>query len=103
MQRQSIIVLINGEQVEAWGSLKEACIEHRWITNPDDKEYYKIARHVREKPLIEWKGWLIHRCPFRALYTQEGGEKKLEDKDKIMSKEHKPKDKRQRTKATNLR
>jgi len=75
MQRQSIIVLINGEQVETWGSLKEACLAHGWIANKKDTEYDKIARHVRDKKNPEWKGWQIHRCPFRALYVQEGGQK----------------------------
>jgi hypothetical protein len=65
MQRQSIIVLINGNQVEAWGSLKEACTKHGW-------SYSTI---VQKKLPTEWKGWQIHRCSFRALYVQEGGEK----------------------------
>jgi len=65
MQRQSIIVLISGDQVEAWGSLKEACEKHGW-------SYNTISR---KKLPTEWKGWIIHRRTFRALYVQEGGEK----------------------------
>ena len=65
MQRQSIIALINGEQVEAWGSLKEACEKHGW-------KYNTISR---KKLPTEYKEWHIHRVPFRALSTQEGGEK----------------------------
>ena len=53
--------LINGEQVEAWGSLKEACNQHGW-------SYNTISR--RKLP-TEWKEWQIHRCPFRALYIHE--------------------------------
>jgi hypothetical protein len=59
MQRQSIIVLINGEQVEAWGSVKEACNMHEW-------SYSTI---IQKKLPTEWKGWRIHRCPFRTLYA----------------------------------
>ena len=65
MQRQSIIVLINGEQVEAWGNLKEACEKHGW-------SYSTIVQ--KELP-TEKEGWQIHRCPFRALYVKEGGKK----------------------------
>lgn len=59
MQRQSIIVLINGEQVEAWGSLKEACEKHEW-------KYNTISR---KKLPIDHNGWTIHRVPFRELYN----------------------------------
>ncbi len=81
MQRQSIIVLIKKsfnetkseeitevevtEQVEAWGSLKEACQKHGW-------SYNTVSR---KKLPVQYKDWLIHRCPFRALYSQEGREK----------------------------
>jgi len=72
MQRQSIIVLIrivghcdDPKDVEAWGNLKEACEKHEW-------SYNTISR---KKLPTEWKGWQIHRVPFRALYVQEGGEK----------------------------
>lgn len=61
MQRQSIIVLINGEQVEAWGSVKEACLMHGW-------SYSTI---VQKKLPTEWKGWKIYRCPFRSLYKEK--------------------------------
>jgi hypothetical protein len=67
MQRQNIIVLINGPHVEAWGSLKKACLAHGWITDPDDKEYDKIARHLRDKPFAEREGWKIYRCEFNKL------------------------------------
>jgi len=80
MQRQSIIVLIKISpdpkdiglmwdelrsdefHVEAWGSLKEVCTKHGW----------SYSTVVQKKLPIEWKGWQIHRCPFRALYVQEG-------------------------------
>ena len=65
MQRQSIIVLINGEKLEAWGSVKEACTKHGW-------SYNTISR---KKLPTDWKGWKIHRCRFRAIYMQEGGDK----------------------------
>jgi len=65
MQRQSIIVLINGEQVEAWGSVKEACKMHGW-------SYSTI---VQKKLPTEKNGWKIYRCPFRTLYVSEGREK----------------------------
>jgi len=70
MQRQSIIVLIKlvshcdePKDVEAWGSLKEACTMHGW-------SYNTLSR---KKLPIQHKDWLIHRVPFRALYVQEGG------------------------------
>jgi len=62
MQRQSIIVLINGYQVETWGSLKEACTMHGWIYNTLS----------RKKLPIKYKDWIIHRVPFRAIYVHEG-------------------------------
>ena len=58
MQRQSIIVLINCEKVEAWGNLKEACEKHGW-------SYHTVSR---KKLPTEWKGWKIYRVPFRALF-----------------------------------
>ncbi len=60
MQRQSIIVLIKGEQVETWGSLKEACTKHGW-------PYSTI---VQKKLPIEKDGWEIHRRPFRKLFNE---------------------------------
>lgn len=58
MQRQTIIVLICGDQVETWGNLKEACNAHEW-------SYNTISR--KNLP-IEWKGWKIYRCRFKALF-----------------------------------
>lgn len=54
MQRQSIIVLINGPHVEAWGNLKRACNEHGF-------SYYAISQ--RKLP-TEQDGWMIYRVPF---------------------------------------
>lgn len=59
MQRQSIIVLINDEQVEAWGSLKEACKMHGW----------SYSTMVQRKLPAYKDGWQIHRRPFRSLYV----------------------------------
>ena len=61
MQRENIVVLINGDKVEAWGSVKEACEMHGWKYNT-----------VRRKKLpTVWKGWTIHRRPFRQLYLEK--------------------------------
>lgn len=51
MQRQTIIVLIKGETVETWGSLKRACTAKGWKHTtlgqrklPTEHEGYKIVR-----------------------------------------------------------
>lgn len=54
MQRQSIIVLINKDNVETWGSLKRACNAHGW-------KYTTVSQ--RSLPTI-FDGWMVHRSRF---------------------------------------
>lgn len=55
MNRQSIIVLIKGNQVEAWGNFKEACMVHGW-------PYWTLTR--KRFPILH-DGWRIHKVPFK--------------------------------------
>lgn len=57
MQRQSIIVLISGSQLEAWGSLKKACKNHKW----------SVHTLYRKKLPLYYKGWYISKVPFNEL------------------------------------
>ena len=60
MQRQSIIVLINGEQVEAWGSLTECCKAHGF-------PYHSLKSN---KYPFEHEGWHFKKVSFRALANE---------------------------------
>jgi hypothetical protein len=60
MQRQSIIVLINGEQVEAWGSLTECCKAHGF-------PYHSLKS---KKYPFEHEGWHFKKVSFRALANE---------------------------------
>jgi len=62
MNRQNIIVLVNGEQVEAWGSLTELCKNH------SEFSYHYLK--ARKMP-FEYKGWNFYKVPFRKASEPE--------------------------------
>lgn len=57
MKRQSIIVVISGDAVEAWGNLKEVCEVHGW-------SYWTL---VKKQFPIHVDGYIIHKTPFKQL------------------------------------
>lgn len=59
MNRQSILIVIHGDGVEAWGNLKEVCETHGW-------SYWTLSK--KQFP-IEHDGVTIHKVPFKQKAT----------------------------------
>jgi hypothetical protein len=55
MQRQSIIVFIQGKRIETYGNLKKCC-------DFESLPYYTLARL---KFPIEYKNYVIHKTEFK--------------------------------------